>query len=139
MAKKKKPRKRYENTRVSVGSTRESIAKLLTDWGVVDIMWGDQPQTGAAEMRFRWQHEGAFYTARFNVPPTGDDAKERRRLHRALLHYLKGVFVAVEDGILDARTVFLPFLEAPSGQTFGEVVIPRLGTDGARALAALSS
>ena len=136
-------------TTVAVSKSRGSIDDLLRAWGCDGIRWTDQFTQGVVRVEFTWEHEGTDYGARFSIQLPNDDAiraeavhattgrfleskydalcKARGRVeHRVLLLWLKAAFNAVEAGIVDAETLFLPFLVDANGRTVAEVALPRL-------------
>jgi len=138
-----------EGTSVSVGKSRGDIDTLLRRWGVDGIQWTDQFGEGQMTLQFIWKRDDQGYLARFVVVlPTEDELQEEakhatsgrvlatkleklreasgRREMRALLLYLKGCFEAIEDGIVDAERVLLPFLVGKDGKTFAEHALPQL-------------
>lgn len=154
----------YANTTtVPVAKSRGEIDRLLRDWGCDGIRWTDQFTQGIVRLEFVWRHDDADYGARFSLKLPDDDvirkesvhATTRRFLpakyeklcnergrseHRVLLLWLKAAFNAVAAGIVDAQTLFLPFLVDANGQTFAEVALPRLPemlSSGAEALLGL--
>jgi hypothetical protein len=48
-------------------------------------------------------------------------------LRRVLLLWLKAALNAVDSGLIDVETIFLPFLEDRNGKTIAEIALPRLG------------
>lgn len=146
--------RRYaEDTSVPVSRSRGEIDTLLRTWGAQGIQWTDDFQRERVLLRFAWTRGEQRYMARFalNVEP---EAKVRERCtyrqgfsepklaeakyrdamakrgapeHRLLVLWLKAVFNAVEAGLIDAETIFLPFFEDRNGQTVAEMALPRLG------------
>ncbi len=143
------PRKRkraYEGTSVSIGRSREEIDALLRNWGVSGIQWEDDFKAGIVKLRFRWENDGVRYVARYQIALDDDEklgenavdgrsgtpsekklerlkAERGKREHRVLSAFLKNVFEAVEQGIIEAEAVFLPWIEDSEGYT----VYERLG------------
>jgi len=50
-----------------------------------------------------------------------------KRENRVLLLWLKAALNAVQEGIVDAETIFLPFFEDAQGNTVAEMVLPKMG------------
>ncbi len=138
-----------KETTVSVSKSRGEIDSLLRKWNCDGIRWTDLFSKGLVRVEFIWSREDVEYTARVSIKlPSDTDIKKLSRHggagkflaskfqrlcaargraeHRALLLWLKASFVAVESGIVDAETLFLPFLVARDGQTIAEIAIPRL-------------
>jgi len=145
-----------QNTSVSVGKSRGEIDSLLRQWGCKGVQWTDEFEAGLVTLRFRWEHEGCAYMARFSVnlptdeelsksavdgrttrttwsdPKVSDRKLEKLREtrgqqeHRLLLLWLKAAFNAVDAHIVTAEEIFLPFLEGKDGRTVAEVAIPKM-------------
>lgn len=154
MAKKRKRRRAYEGTSVSIARSREEIDTLLRNWGVSGILWEDNFNKGIVNLRFRWENEDVHYVARYQIVLDSDEklrelaidgrsgnpsekkfermlAERGKREHRVLAAFLKNVFEAVEQGIIDAQAVFLPWLEDSEGHTVYERIGPvmkKIGT-----------
>lgn len=140
--------RRYaERTNVPVQKSRGEIDKLLRNWGATGIQWTDDLAKGMVHLRFAWTYHSTSYMARFDLRidlPAEDDALDRRngavsqaklmklrdnvgkREHRVLALWLKAAFNAVEEGLIEATVLFLPFLEDKNGRTVAEVAMPRL-------------
>lgn len=154
------------STSVTVQKSRAQIEKLLQRWGCDGLRWTNLYGAGTVTIEFTWEHEERGYLARFTIKVPNDDQLRSeachgstgrylqtkfdnltehrgRQEHRALGLLLKAAFVAIEEGILDAETFFLPYLVGSDGRTVAEVALPRLGLllgeGGASALLALSS
>lgn len=141
----------YEDTTVAVSKSREQIDKILLKWGVVGIQWEDDFDMGRVNLRFRWKRDdGSELVARFRVEVDGEDdlrekAKDQRngnfsekkydrlklnrgkREHRILLWTLKAMFEAIEEGIMPAEALLLPWIEDVDGQTVYDKVVPNFG------------
>lgn len=147
MAKKRKRRKAYDGTSVTISRSREEIDTLLRNWGVSGIQWEDDFECGVVNLRFRWDNEGVHYVARYQIALSSDEELEElaidgrsgkpsdkkferlkadrgRREHRLLAAFLKNVFEAVEQGVINAEAVFLPWLEDSEGRTVYERIGP---------------
>lgn len=144
--------RRYaEDTSVPISNSRGEIDGLLRNWGAQGIQWTDDWERSRVMVRFTWPHQGSLYMARFVVQlPTRKQlepealdrrsaakgvsevkleklyqAKGRHR-HRVLALWLKAALNAVDSGIVDAATIFLPFLEDKHGKTVAEIAGPKL-------------
>ena len=141
----------YEKTAVSVAKSRDDISRVLTRWGVSGVSWADDFEAGVAILRFKWRSEedvqfvarfmlkletdeelreasvdgrsGRFSTRKFDV----NQQNRGKREHRLLSMFLKNTFEAVEEGIIIAEQVFLPWLEDAEGVTVAERLGPMLG------------
>ena len=155
-------RKYAEATNVSPEESKSAINHILKQWGVRGIQWSEMFDSNKVVLQFLWSPDGVeqHYMARMEVNiPTDDDlleeAKHRRsgavipdkfdrlkeqrgwREHRVLHIFLKGAFEAIDNGIITAEQLFLPWLVGRDGRTVGEVIgerLPLLMNDSATAL-----
>jgi len=140
----------YEDTPVTVSRSREEIDKILRAWGVSGIQWEDDFERGFVTLRFRWKREtGNTLVARFRISlESEDDLREEaidgrsgkfsqkkydrlkmhrgKREHRVLASFIKNAFEAIEDGILTAEALLMPWLEDSTGATVYEKIEPVL-------------
>jgi hypothetical protein len=143
-------RKAYEGTTVAVSRSREQIDDILRKWGVTGIQWEDDYENGLSQLRFRWKREdGTELVARFRVDLDSDEtlrelaidqrngqfsdkkydrvkAERGKREHRVLLNLLKNMFEAIEEGIMPAEALLLPWLEDATGKTVYDKIEPQL-------------
>jgi hypothetical protein len=148
-----KRKKFAENTEVAPEKSRMAINHILQTWGVQGIQWTDMFDLNQVILQFVWSPEGQnqSYMAKLKLKlPTDEQLaeeakharsrkvlegklerlKDRRgwREHRLLHIFLKGSFEAIENGVITAEQLFLPWLVGSDGRTVSEVVGPRLGT-----------
>ena len=146
----RKPAKKFaEDTSVSIAKSRSEIDDLLRRWDCDGIRWTDMFKKSQTVLEFTWTCGDAEYLARFVVElPTDEilrnrarnaasgnfmDSKYRRakelagrQEHRVLCLFLKGAFNAIENGLISAEVIFLPFFVGRDGRTVAEVALPRL-------------
>lgn len=129
----------YEGTTVTAEKSMAETMAMLRKRNCSGVQWTEERTT--TTLRFRWQAaSGAELCARFNMNArlptrTGQTEKqraeavdrERRRLFRVLLYFLKNLFEAVDGGLLTTEQALLPFLEDASGRTIGELIVPHIG------------
>jgi len=138
-----------KDTAVPISRSRDEVQKLLRQWEADAIRWTDDFAQDRVMLEFVWAHNGARYSARFALQlpnatmlrPSAVDGRTRRfseakmrklmeargkREHRTLLLFLKGAFEAVEEGIITAEQLFLPFLVGRDGRTVSEVLLPKI-------------
>lgn len=138
-----------EGTSVSMGKSRGEIDDLLRAWGCNGVSWLDDYEAGVVQLQFRWKRDDLVYLARFSLRLPSEAALRERAIdgrtkrfsqtkldalrkangqqeHRVLLLWLKAAFNAVDAGIVDAATIFLPFLVGADGQTVADVAVPKL-------------
>jgi hypothetical protein len=142
--------KAYEGTTVAVSRSREQIDDIIRKWGVVGIQWEDDYEKGFATLRFRWKRDDKTeLVARFRVDLESDDElrahaidkrndqfsekkyeriklERGKREHRILLNLLKNMFEAIDEGIMPAEALLLPWLEDSEGMTVYDKIEPRL-------------
>jgi hypothetical protein len=143
--------RRYaEDTAVPISRSRGEIDSLLRAWGAQGIQWSDDFEHDRVMLRFVWPRGDQRFMARFVVrlpgraelEPEAIDQRTRRvspgklerlllergkREHRVLALWLKAALNAVDCGLVEAETIFLPFLEDRNGKTVAELALPRLG------------
>jgi hypothetical protein len=143
--------RRYaEDTAVPISRSRGEIDTLLRAWGAQGIQWTDDFEHDRVMLRFVWPRGDQRFMARFVVrlpgraelEPEAIDQRTRRvspgklerllvergkREHRVLALWLKAALNAVDCGLVEAETLFLPFLEDRNGKTVAELALPRLG------------
>jgi hypothetical protein len=146
MAKRRK-RKIYDGNSVTIAKSREEIDTILRKWGVSGILWEDNFGKGTVSLRFRWKNDEVEYVARYQIQLDSDEelkelaidgrsgifsqkkldrllADRGKREHKNLAAFLKNVFEAVDQGVIDAQAVFLPWLEDGEGRTVYERIGP---------------
>lgn len=140
-----------DDTAVPISRSRDEIQKLLRQWGADGIRWTDDYQRDRVLLEFVWHHKDCGYLARFSlalpevleVREAAVDGRTHRfsqakfdklmaargkREHRTLLLFLKGAFEAIEEGIVTAEQLFLPFMVGKDNLTVAEVLLPKLKT-----------
>jgi len=140
----------YENTEVAVSRSQEGIRKLIMSrkGGKVAFV-SDPPQEGfsafveidgiAYQIRLMGvcreapQEKSRKYQGRtIGSKETTDRQREKfreaeeRRIWRVLFYHLKSVFEAADSGVMEFKTLMLPYLVTKSGRTIAEQIIPRL-------------
>jgi len=142
----------YESTSVSVGRSREQIDEMLRSWGVSGIQWEDDFDKGVCHLRFRWKGDGEEggtqeTVARFRIDMKSETelrelavdgrsgkfsekkykrvkADRGKREHRLIFNLLKNMIESIEEGILPARSLLLPWIEDGEGVTVFERLSP---------------
>lgn len=144
------PRRRrlaYESTSVTISRSREEIDGILRKWGVNGVQWEDDFGEGIVNLRFRWKRDGNELVARFRLQLDNEEdlrekaidgrngkfsqtkyervlAERGKREHRLLAAFLKDSFEAIEQGIISAEALLLPWIEDSRGKTVIEHVQP---------------
>lgn len=147
-----KRRKATDDTSVAITKSRKEIDDILKDWGVKGIQWEDNFDTGETTLRFRWTREvhDSELVARFHVSIPSDDklkelaidkrsgkysqkkfdrlkADRGKKEHRVLASFIKNAFEAINEGIIPAEALLMPWLEDATGKTVYDKVEPVLG------------
>lgn len=142
--------RRYaQGTAVGIQRSRSEIDKLLRNWGAEGAQWTDEfigPVSHS--LRFRWKYKGVTLTAKFTMTMNRERLEKEaydgrtkkfsqvkldkavavwsRVSHRTLVLMLKAIFNAVDLGIIQMESVFMPFLEDRHGNVLGEIVVDNL-------------
>lgn len=139
----------YQDTAVSVERSKEAIRRSLRAAGSLGVQFDEEWGADAkCRVRFIWPIEVALddgqgtvrieqQVVRLEVKPLPpvrgargswkvDEAQRERQAWRGLAHYLDSTIKAAEFGLIRFEDIFLSFIESSSGQTIGEVLIPRL-------------
>jgi hypothetical protein len=139
-----------EDTAVPISRSRGEIDQLLRSWGAQGIQWTDDFEHDRVMLRFVWPRGEQRFMARFGIRLPGRKELERdaidgrsgavserrlellmqgrgKREHRVLGLWLKACLNAVDSGLVDSETLFLPFLEDRNGKTIAEIALPKLG------------
>lgn len=142
-------RKYAEKTAVAISRSREDIARLLTDWGCSGLQWTDDFKAGRAMLQFTWSHRDVDYLARFVITVPSENRLRQeavhattgrflpakfavlqrdagRREHRVLFNWIRAAMNAIDEGIIEAERIFLPFLVGSDGRTVADVAIPNM-------------
>ena len=106
----------YYRTKVSISKTQEDIKKILKKFGLQGSRFTEYRNVGIIEfILFSDGGEKAF-RFKYDLP-----VKEihKKQVYRALLHYLKNRFLAIEFGITTIEKEFLQelVLKLPNGTT----------------------
>ena len=119
-----------EETRVPVEQTRSEIEKTLMRYGATGFMFAIEP--GRAVVMFTAHERKIRFDLklpdrqRATVKETNADAKEGRRLWRALLLCIKSRLEAVASDIETFEEAFLSHVVMPDGRTVAEHAIPAI-------------
>jgi len=147
-----------KNELVAVSKSRAGINRILSKWGVVGIQWEDDFDLGLALLRFRWKREdGSELVARFRIDVDSEEqlkekAKDGRsgifsekkysrlkinrgkKEHKVLLSLITNMFIAINEKIMPAEALLLPWLEDSDGYTVYDKISPKLGLLSSRPL-----
>ena len=129
-------------TVVPIENSQKEIRGILKRYGAEEFSIPENLKTGAATVVFRIYGR----ILRIEIPPPNEEdygltpggklrrgpdlrrAKEQafRQRWRALKLLLQALLEAVEDGIADFGTVFMPWVVLPNGQTAGQAAAPAI-------------
>lgn len=129
-------------TSVTVSRSRDEIERVLLRFGATAQMWGRDDEVGIVLVRFRRRARGYEFRLQlprieeFELTPTGKyrskdvqlkaREQEERRRFRSLANYIKATLDAVDSGIIDFETAFLPHLLLPTGETLARRLEPEI-------------
>jgi hypothetical protein len=131
--------KAYSTTLVPAEKSMSEVLSILRKRNASGLQWTEEGNK--TTLRFMWRSsEGADLCARFIVDIPGHGGvtfqdRERRRMFRVLVYFIKNLFEAVDGGLLTTEQALLPYLEDSSGKTVGELLAPRLGLLASKPLA----
>jgi hypothetical protein len=139
----------YRTTTVDVYKTMGDLSSLViahrgqmsfteADSGLsVDIAFPTRDATRWNYYRFtkRLEAEGFIRQFREEHPRTTIDGKrraeivagERNRIARVLFHFIKNLFIAIDEGVIDLGEAFMPYLVIPDGPKKGFTLYEALG------------
>jgi hypothetical protein len=125
------PAKPFSRTRKNVEDTEGDIRKLLKSYGATDYGYKEQGELSIIEFTF------GGLTYRFaQVIPIRNDL-ESRRLWRVFFNTIKSDLIADAEGLVKVRERWLwNTVDPTNGQTFGEVIGPKLDELSRKALPA---
>ena len=106
----------YYGTKVSISKTQGDIKKILRKFGLQGHRFTEYRNIGVVEFILRKNENEMAYRFKFDLP---EKENHRRQVYRALFHYLKNRFLAVEFGITTIEKEFLQelVLKLPNGST----------------------
>ena len=126
--------------------TKEQLERLLREWGAQAIEFRDRVvgEAQVIELRFVWMFEDIPLSARFRLATDEDDLRERSRHGRTgqvletklernranwgreslrlLYMFLKTSLHAVDEGVITAEQLFMPWFEDNEGRVLSEVL-----------------
>lgn len=143
------PRRYAEKTSVPISRSRDQISMILRNWGAESVHWSDEFHNPISHtLRFIWRYKDKRFTARFTLQMDMDritkeaidnrtgkvsENKLQKRMtnwsqeaHRTLLVMLKGIFNAVDLGIIQPEFIFIAFTEDHAGNMLGDILAERL-------------
>jgi len=142
-------RRHAEGTQVPMHRSKQQIETMLLDWGAKAIEFRDKivGDHQVIELRFVWMFDDIPLSACFKMAVDEEDLIERSRHGRTgevlstkldrnrenwgketlrLLHtFLKASLHAVNEGLITAEQVFMPWFEDASGTVLSDVLDPR--------------
>lgn len=131
----------YRDTSVSVGKSKEQIAKTLRGAGARGVELQEEwegDRTTLLLVRFMWPTEqGAMLRVRFQAAPLDPEPGARsawkvspeqreRQAWRGLAWYIESLVKAAAFGIVPFEAVFLAYFEDARGVTIGDRLIPQI-------------
>lgn len=108
--------KAYRKTTVPWGKSQADITKLLTKNDIHDVRFTflNSRNELICEFNYPCKIEGKAVNAGVRIvvpiPQTKDPEQSKNQIHRALFHYLKTKFEALEFGLVEFIQEFMPHL-----------------------------
>jgi hypothetical protein len=145
----------YDRTEVAVSKSQDEMRRLIySHQGTALVLVSQPPREGFEAMLLiekmsyhirvmatcktvPWVVKGLKRSGRAYAHAV---EQENRRVWRVLYWHLKALFEAADSGVIDVRTIVMPYVVLKDGRTLAEHVIPRMPelmniTDTARLLA----
>lgn len=106
----------YYGSKVSLPKSQEGIKKILNKFGLQGIRFTEYKNIGIIEFILLRKDNEMAYRFKFELP---EKENHKRQVYRALFHYLKNRFLAVEFGITTIEKEFIQelILKLPDGTT----------------------
>ena len=126
-------KKSYGNTKVNWGKSQAQISKLLVEQGIQDVRFTflqSQHQL-FCEFNYPTQIENKDVSVGIRIiwNVFSDTEQEKNRCHRALYHYLKAKFSALNEGAVEVIKEFMPhivvFDKQGLSKTLYEIILPQ--------------
>jgi hypothetical protein len=113
-----------EYTKVPVSQTRLELEALLKRYGADQSLFGSE--VGRAVIGFRIKGLQIKIALKLPRGTSAQDAREERRLWRALLLVIKAKLEACHSGIAVIEDEFAAYVVMPDGQTLGDWARPQI-------------
>lgn len=104
----------YYRSKVPISKSQNGIRKVLQKFGLKGIRSTEYDKIGIIEFILEKNGKEMAFRFKFNIP---ESEMHQRQVYRALFHYLKNRFMAVEFGITTIEEEFLQelILKLPNG------------------------
>jgi len=123
----------YEHTEVPVDRSQAALRKLIQahkGFGLAVISEQDPQGREASVEGFQAKvmidQTPCVVKIMAKVRRVGNREQEERRIWRVLYYHMKGIFEAADSGVMEFRTMMLPYIVTPNGMTVAEQIMPRL-------------
>jgi hypothetical protein len=113
-----------EYTKVPVTQTRLELEALLRRYGADQSLFGSE--VGRAVIGFRIKGLQIKIALKLPRGTSAQDAREERRMWRALLLVIKAKLEACQSGIAVLEDEFMAYTVMPDGQTLGDWARPQV-------------
>ena len=112
----------YYSTTVPISKSEDSIKKFLKKFGLQGTRFTEYRNIGVIEFILLRDGKEMHFRFKYDLP---ENEKYKKQIYRALFHYLKNRFLAVEFGITSIEKEFLQelVLKLPNG---GDATIKEL-------------
>lgn len=94
----------YYGTKVVISKSQENIKKILDKFGLQGTRFTEYKNIGIIEFILLRDNEERAYRFKYNLP---EREMHKKQVYRALFHYLKNRFLAIEFGITTIEKEFI--------------------------------
>ncbi len=119
----------YYRTSVQIYKTQNEIRTVLQKFNLQGIRFTEYKDTGIIEFILLKNNNELMFRFKYDLP---EREMFKKQVYRALFHYLKNRFMAVEFGITTVEKEFMQelVLKLPNGtdSTIKEILAPRIET-----------
>ena len=106
----------YYNTTVSISKSQQDIKRFLVRFGLQGTRFTEYKNSGIIEFILVKSNKEMAFRFQYRLP---EQEKHKKQVYRALFHYLKNRFLAIEFGITTVEDEFFQelVLKLPNGET----------------------
>jgi len=110
------PKLNYYRTKVAISKSQESIKRFLVKFGLQGTRFTEYKNSGMIEFILVKSNKEMAFRFQYRLP---EQEMHKKQVYRALFHYLKNRFLAIEFGITSIEDEFFQelVLKLPNGET----------------------
>lgn len=110
------PKLNYYRTKVAISKSQESIKRFLVKFGLQGTRFTEYKNSGMIEFILVKSNKEMAFRFQYRLP---EQEMHKKQVYRALFHYLKNRFLAIEFGITSIEDEFFQelILKLPNGET----------------------